>query len=382
MKARTMSITPPDRPPAPQTRREFLTRGLTYLGAASALPLIPVVPARAIATPVSRTAHRQDDNRILVVVELTGGNDGLNTVIPYRSELYYRYRPQLGIPRHDVLPLTDGVGLHPAATGLKFLYDAGRLAIVQGVGYPNPTRSHSASLDVWHTGDPDLRQPTGWLGRYFDAVIANVGGAHSSGDDKSRAAIAMSNEVPLALRGERFTAQTAGASSAHSYAMCGRAAPFGVQLRTIADMIGADVPARIYYVSMGGFDTHSAQLYRHGRLLQQFGDAMREFVGALQANGQLDRVLVMAFSEFGRLAQENPSGGTDHGEAGPVFLIGSRVNPGLHGPHPDLARLNRGALAYTCDFRSIYAAVLRDWLHARTNEALAPAFVPMNATKV
>ena len=181
------------------SRREFLTGGLTFLSAASTLPIFLGQTARVLAGP-EPTGKKSKDERILVVVQLAGGNDGLNTVVPYEMDAYYKMRPRIAIPKKDVLKLTDGIGLHPQATGLKELFDEGRMAIVQGVGYPNPNRSHFSSMDIWHTGDPDLKIHEGWIGRYFDSCCKG-----SDPDPEPISGVALMKESPVAMQGRRFT---------------------------------------------------------------------------------------------------------------------------------------------------------------------------------
>ena len=411
------------------TRRDFLGGALTVLSAAATLPLFLGRTARVLAATQPATGARGDSHRILVVIQLAGGNDGLNMVVPSGMDEYYRYRRQLAIPPRDVLPLADGVGLHPSATGLKALHDAGRLAIVQGVGYPNPNRSHFTSTDIWMSGDPHQRSRHGWLGRYFDAACD---GADPGPDPLD--GIALTSEPPLALLGDRFMPLSFSSAAALTWrgprndaraaeafvalnrpddipaerpavapflqraaldAHVGaerirtaagrtqrRSGPLGAnpllrQLDLVGQMIRADLPTRVYYVSLGGFDTHSAQLGRHRTLMQQLGDGLRTFADDLAADKLLDRVLVMTFSEFGRRVQENASGGTDHGEAAPMLLAGATLRPGLHEPHPDLRRLNRGDLAFGCDFRRVYATVLQDWLETPAAPILGGTHRPL-----
>lgn len=414
------------------SRREFLTGGLTFLSTAATIPLFLGGTARALAQAASGPARRGDGDRILVIVQLAGGNDGLNTVVPYEMDAYYKLRPRLAVARDKVLRLRDGVGLHPAAEGLKALFDEGRLAIVQGVGYPNPNRSHFASMDIWHTADPRQQAREGWLGRYFDACCAGA----DPGPEPING-IALMKEAPLALQGgafsplafenpqaltwqggrgdrkaqELFRKLNAGPEAVASedaqltaylrraalQAMIGaddirtaagrnlggrrgagldRQGDLSRSLDLVLRMILADLPTRVYYVSMGGFDTHTGQEFRHQRLMKEFGDAMKSFVDALVEHKLLDRVMVMSFSEFGRRVQENASGGTDHGEAAPMFLFGGRLRPGLHEKHPSLDSLNRGDLAFGCDFRRVYATVLRDWLRINP-QPIVPGVRPM-----
>ncbi len=417
------------------SRREFLAGSLTLLSTAGTLPVFLGRAAEALAGPEKRGAGRGDSHRILVVVQLAGGNDGLNTVIPFEQDAYYKARRRLAIAKKDVLRLTDGLGLHPAAVGLKELFDAGQMAIVQGVGYPNPNRSHFTSTDIWQCADPRMRSHEGWLGRYFDACCKK-GAAVAEPIE----AIALTREAPFALQGARFTplafenaealtwrvgnhdesaaalfrrlnnesgdlprahnpteefVQRAGleallgaeeiraAAGGRRRSRRGRRRGGGVggalgrSLDMVANMIEADLPTKVYYVSMSGFDTHTNQIGRHQNLMRDLGSAMQQFVRRLREAGLLDRVLVMTFSEFGRRVEENASGGTDHGEAAPMFLFGSRIRPGLHMRHPDLRRLHRGDLAFGCDFRRVYAAVLRDWLKIRPAQVLKGNFAPL-----
>ncbi len=423
------------------TRRDFLRSGLTLVSAAATVPVFLDRTATALAGPASgakKAGSGASNDRILVVVQLAGGNDGLNTIIPYRSDIYYRARPQLAIAKTQALALTDDLGLHPAATGLKKLYDDGDLAIVQGVGYPNPDRSHFKSTEIWETADPQQRNHDGWLGRYFDCACKG----NDALDPKS--AIALTAEAPLALQGDRFSpvafstpeqlswqpgrvspgareaferlnnpdeghnpdgtlkavttleylqrtaldarmsardiqnAAGGGAGRVRERMMGGGGRRGGGelarQLQMVSRMIAADLPTRVYYVSLGGFDTHAGQTGRHQQLMQQLGTALQEFVDTLRKNGQLGRVLIMTFSEFGRRVEQNASQGTDHGQGAPMFLIGTKVRAGLRNSHPDLRQLNQGDIPWQVDFRSVYQAVLTDWLRADSRRILGGAY--------
>lgn len=417
------------------SRRDFLAGSLTFLSAASTLPLFLGRTARALAGDEPAPAAKSAGERVLVVVQLAGGNDGLNTIVPYAQDEYYKLRRSLAIPKAQVLKLEDEVGLHPAAIGLKELFDDGKMAVIQGVGYPNPNRSHFQSMDIWHTADPQLQKHNGWLGRYFDACCSGA-----DPDPEPITGIALMKEAPAALQGEKFmplafddlnaltwrgspkdarAQQTfrklnnidgdfpTGGSEVAQYLQRaalkaqvgaddlrsavgrsiatrrggGRAGELSRQLDLVARMIAADMPTRIYYVSMGGFDTHTGQEGRHRQLMTQFATAMKEFVDTLAEHKLLDRVLIVSFSEFGRRVQENASGGTDHGEAAPMFLFGSNVRPGVHEKHPSLAKLHRGDLAFGVDFRRIYATVLRDWLRTPPDKIIGGGFSPMKLLK-
>ncbi len=437
------------------TRREFLHKGLALVSASATVPLFLDRTAWAIADPLDvpllKNKPGANDDRVLVVVQLAGGNDGLNTVIPFEDDLYYKARPRLAVPKGQALRLDDHVAFHPEAEGLKALYDDGLLAVIQGVGYPNPNRSHFIATDIWATADPTERTHDGWIGRYFDCTC--------SGRDRPdpKRGIALTSESPLAMQGVRFnpvsfsrpeeltwrgpgargagldafkklnaTARGAGAadpdlldeSSALAYleriAMDARASaeeiqnaagassagrfgrrenrPFAQgrgnnqlsqQLTMVRRMIAAGLDTKVYYVSMGGFDTHAGQVGRHQNLLRQLGTALAEFTTGLKEDGLLDRVLLMTFSEFGRRVAENASQGTDHGAAAPLFVIGGNIRPGLHGRHPSLepAKLDRGDLKWHTDFRSIYTSVLKDWLRADATKILGSKFKSLDLFK-
>jgi uncharacterized protein (DUF1501 family) len=376
------------------TRRGFL-KGSAGLGT-GALSL--GIPLPGLWRRAASAAETRADLPILVVVELTGGNDGLNTVVPLADDVYHKSRPTLRIEPDKVLRLDDRVGLHPAMKELNSLWESGDLAMVQGVGYPNPNRSHFRSMEIWQTGWLGLAPTAGWLGRVADA------------DPALRLCHVGPQTVPLALRG-RKTVPQALASLADYRLMPGAglvdlsgvgdsgdpvldqvrrqftaarelstrlaaipAAPGATapapapdtlegRLDTIRRLIEADSQFRIYYTAQEGFDTHAAQRFAHQDLLRKVSQGVAGFLKGLKASRIDERVVVLMFSEFGRRLKENASGGTDHGTAAPVLLAGKPVKGGLIGPPPDLARLDdSGDPRFTTDFRDVYATLLRRWL--------------------
>ncbi len=424
----------------PHTRREFVHRGLGLLGLGVTAPSFLTRTVFALDDPRDRPLVQsrpgRPDEHVLVVLQLAGGNDGLNTVVPFRNDDYYRARPKLSIDRREVLRINDELGFHPSAEGLKSLFDAGQLAIVQGVGYPNPNRSHFVSTEIWETADPQQRKHNGWVGRYFDACCAGAD------PPDPKLGIALTQEVPAALEGGRFrpiaftaadqlrwksdgsndgarevyeflngvgadaAAATAGGSGLTTLDYVRRAAlnaqldvdrirgavdigaknyrsGLEVDLATVARLIAAGMPTRVYYVSLGGFDTHSTQLGRHAALMKQLGDGLTTFFKELDKLGIRERVLLMTFSEFGRRVAQNASGGTDHGQAAPLFLAGANVRGGVHGRHPSLrpADLARGDVTYTVDFRNVYATAIADWLGGDAGAILGPGLSPMRLLK-
>lgn len=425
--------------PAAFTRRAFLHRGLTLASAAVTVPTFISSSARVLAQPAgaggtSIAGAAQD--RILVVVQLAGGNDGLNTVVPYGDPAYYKARPAIAIPEREALKLSkngkaDGLGLHPRLAPMKELYDAGELTIVQGVGYPNPNRSHFKSMDIWHTADTN-GTGDGWIGRYFDNKCAGApGGAGTPRECSGHDGIALGRTAPLAMQGRSFKPisfespdlfRWTGAedeAAAEAYEVLTRAGPgatginpseefltrtaldaqiasdqiraaveqrplveyprsaLAAQLAMVAKMIRAGLQTRVYYVSHGGFDTHAGQGAAngsHANLLDQFAAAVHAFRRDLRSSGDESRVLTLSFSEFGRRVGQNGSSGTDHGTAAPMFLIGSMVRPGVLGDHPSLTDLDQGDLKYGVDFRSVYAGVLEQWMQADAVKVLGKKF--------
>jgi uncharacterized protein (DUF1501 family) len=415
-----------------RTRRTFLRNGLSLLAVAPTVPtfLDRTMSALALAADGSRVQGPSGkDGKILIVLQLSGGNDGLNTVIPYADDAYHRVRPQLGHAPDAVIKIDDYLGLHPNLALLKKLYDQGLMSIVQGVGYPNPNRSHFRSMDIWHTAQPDRDiVTTGWLGRYFDNTC--------KGDDP-HVGVSLSERLPLAMQGERIqplsfekpetyrymgrdlqryielnkanktsatdksitpqsqldflrrTAMDAQLSSDEILRMTRAHAPaatypfgeFGAGLRTIAAMINGGLPTRVYYVSLGSFDTHAQERNTHDRLMQQLAEGLAAFWSDLAAQKNDDRVLMMTFSEFGRRVEQNASGGTDHGAAAPMLLFGKSIHPGLIGKHPSLTDLDQGDLKYAIDFRSVYAGVLEKWLVTPAAPILGAGFEPLAIVK-
>jgi uncharacterized protein (DUF1501 family) len=360
-----------------------------------------------------RPAMVPPGNKVLVVLQLSGGNDGLNTVIPVSNDLYYKARPKLGIAKNNALLLTDEVGLNPALTGFKELYDDGSLGILNSVGYPNPDRSHFRSMDIWHSAsDSNQYVNTGWLGRYLDAQCA--------GCDKPTQALEVDDVLSLAMKGEQvkglamkdprrlfntanekyfkdiaanhtdeageqpvdylYKTMAATLSSADYIFKQSRLHPSsteypktetGNSLKTIASLIFSDINTKVYYLSLGSFDTHVAQDGQQKRLFTEMNDAIKAFVKDLKANNRFQDVMLMTFSEFGRRVSQNASGGTDHGTANNMFFIsGGLQQKGVLNPLPDLADLQEGDLKHKVDFKNVYATLLNKWLQADDQKIL------------
>lgn len=414
------------------TRREFLTRGLTILAAGYTAPSFLARTVWAINNPYAvktvKSAPGVADGRVLVVVQLSGGNDGLNTVVPFAFDEYYQNRPVLAVPKSDVLKLNDQVGLHPNLAKLKDLYDNGKLAVIQGVGYPNPNRSHFSSMEIWHTANPDTGkvESYGWVGRYFDNVCPGcakptVGVALgvsqplatksqkglgialnnpesfqwmpsplSNSDDQLEQDIYKILNTPMkgesgpidflrhtAMNATLSSADVRGAVSNYSGTTTYPNSDFAAKMQLVAKMIGGKLDTKVYYVSIGGFDTHANQQATQEKLLTDVAEGIDAFMKDLAEQGNDDRVIVMTFSEFGRRVAENASGGTDHGTAAPMFIVGKGVQPGVHGVQPSLApdKLDPiGDIVYQTDFRSVYASILEKWLNAPSEKILGQKF--------
>ncbi len=360
-----------------------------------------------------------DARRVLVVLQLSGGNDGLNTLVPIDDPAYGKARRALGLDRNSVHRIGDGRALHPALKAAAELTARGRIAWIQGIGYPNPNRSHFKSMDIWHAADPsgrDLR--FGWLGRALDELAGRR--------PRADLAVNLAQKPPLALNGRRvkpisftnpalyrFTgpddegrlfadvvkAESSGGGilselrrtareAVETSAEIRRAAlgyrtpvsyprgPLGNALKTIAALLAAGLPTRVYYAYHNGFDTHVNQMGRHSQLLARLDEALAAFQKDLERLGVADRVALFGFSEFGRRVRENRSNGTDHGCASVAFLMGTRVRGGLHGRYPSLEDLDHGDLRFTTDFRDVYAALLGGWLGVDPARVLGPGRRP------
>lgn len=357
-------------------------------------------------------------NTVLVVCQLSGGNDGLNTVVPYADPKYHSLRPTLGLKDDAVLKIDEHMGFHPSLSKLSELYKKGKVAVIQSVGYPKPNRSHFASMDIWQSASPDRQLRYGWIGRHFDSQIAK-------GSLNPVVAIGLSTEKPLALAGkhasipcfaslvdiqsmvgdpdaERMLRQIQGTAAApgsnlavvqqaNKSALDAMAVlskqlekftpqqtygndPFGVGFKQIAQLVATSPQTRVIYFSTGGFDTHARQAETHAKLLENFSNAVSAFQQEIEDAGHADRVIVLVFSEFGRRSFENASGGTDHGAAAPMFLVGKNVKGGLHGPIPDLNDLQDGDIKYKIDFREVYATTLDQWMGGDSEVVLGQKF--------
>ena len=358
-------------------------------------------------------------NKVLVVLQFSGGNDGLNTVIPVRNDIYYKSRPRLGIEKDKALLLTDEAGMNPALPTFKELFDDGSLGILNSVGYPNPDRSHFRSMDIWQSGsDSDQYIYTGWLGRYLDAQCSGCG--------KPTQALEVDDVLSLALKGEnnkglavkdpgrlyntshekyfreinavhekgeetvdylyKTLSETLSSadyifqqSKLHPSSQTYPSTEIGKNLKTISSLIMSDINTKVYYLSLGSFDTHVNQQNQQKRLFTELNDAIAAFVKDLKNNHRFGDVMLMTFSEFGRRVAQNASGGTDHGTANNMFFIGGSLKQkGMINGLPDLDDLNDGDLKHTVDFKNVYATVLKKWLGADDKEILGKQYEFMN----
>lgn len=359
----------------------------------STLSLFGLFTARLNNLPVFASASK---DKILVLVELKGGNDGLNTVIPFTEEKYYKLRPQIAIPSENVIKLSDSLGLNPAMEAMKNIWDANQLGIVLGVGYPNPNRSHFRSIEIWETGsDSQEVLHDGWISRVFaknnskkpiDGIIIGQGDEGPlSGNDMNN--LVMNNPeqfVKDAKKFKKLATNTNNSALAHILkvdtelyqssdliekkisVMPNIKKPFpqnaiGKQFESATRIIGSDIPVNVIKLEHGSFDTHSNQRNQQDRLLRELSESLNTFREAMIELGKWDNILVMTYSEFGRRVGQNGSNGTDHGTASPHFVIGGKVKGGFYGKQPDLDDLEQGDLKYHVDYRSMYATVTKKW---------------------
>jgi uncharacterized protein (DUF1501 family) len=397
------------------SRRDFLIRGLYGIGVGAGLPLILNRTSAALsAQALEGTSVEKHPERILVVIELSGGNDGLNTIVPFADPAYYRARPNLGIPERQVIKFADGFGFHPSMIGFERLFKDGLMAVVQGCGYDHPSLSHFSSMGFWHTGVPNGGEALGWLGRVADSgydpakrnMIVNLGSSQSLAvrshkhsplvfDDPARfrregtdlekqALVELSKARETNNATLEFLASTAQNATESSEFVRQASAVYrtpvdygiggglGNNLQRVAALIAAGMATRLYYVTYAGnsFDTHVQQADLHARLLMYTADAVRGFMEDIKRIGRADDVAVMMFTEFGRRVEENASLGTDHGTATPMFLLGRALKGGLHGEHPSLTDLDDGNLKMTTDFRRVYATMIKEWLGYENTQAV------------
>ena len=386
------------------TRRDFLTAAVGALGMSAALPVFLRETNLAWAANALAGVDQTHPNRILVVLELSGGNDGLNTVIPYNNDEYYRVRPTLAINKDTVLKLNDEFGFHPNLLGWERLFKDGHMAIVHGCSYPTPNRSHFESMKFWHTGVPNAPEKYGWVGRFADANDPQATSSYivNIAKEQTRAVVSEKHSAVVFNDPEKFvregsqeqaqlfkdlarkratsrsrsldfvrsigtTAESSSEFIRHACAEFRSKADYGygnigtIMSRIVAQ-INADSPARIYYTNFGNFDTHASQVGAQSGLFNQVGDAVHAFYYELERIGRADDVALLMFTEFGRRVKENASFGTDHGVAGPMFVVGKHAKGGFYSEHPSLTDLDEGDLKMTTDFRCVYATMMKEWM--------------------
>jgi uncharacterized protein (DUF1501 family) len=394
-------------------RRKFLQLGTLATGS-SMLP-------KFLKAFEQRTPKMNSGNKVLVVLQLSGGNDGLNTVIPIHNDIYYRLRPSISIARDKALILDSDCGLHPALPHFKTLFDEGNLAILQNVGYPNPDRSHFRSMDIWQSASASSEYlPSGWIGRYLDAQCKNCSLPTQvlEIDDSLSLALTGNQMKGLALRDPKRLYETSrdlffrdliqsgshidtGDPDSYLYKVMAETlssadyifqqsksyistriypdTEIGKNFKTIASLIASEINTQVYYVSLGSFDTHAGQQPKQERLFSELNEALQSFTDDLKSSHRFEDTLIMSFSEFGRRVEENGSGGTDHGTANNMFLISGGLNQkGLLNTMPDLAHLDDGDLEMQLDFKRVYATILNKWLQANDQIILGKQFDYLN----
>ena len=384
-----------------------------------------MIPNFLKAFELQQLGQSQTTDKILVIIQLSGGNDGLNTIVPYRNDIYYKSRPSIAIPSDKVLKLNDEVGFNPALESLRGLYDNAQMSIINNVGYPNPDRSHFRSMDIWQTASESTEYlNTGWIGRYLDA--------NCSGNCVPYQALEIDDTLSLSMKGEKVKALSvqdpeklykqisgnfinkiaqnkavnehdnvaylyktlAETASSAEFLHTKRAAAqskayrsiaqypqgeLGQRLKTIAELIVSGMPTNIYYVSISGFDTHFNQLNQQERLLKNYAESVNTFVNDLKKNDRFKDVAILTFSEFGRRVKQNASGGTDHGTANNVFLMSENLKrPKVLNEAPNLTDLDEGDLKFSVDFRQIYTSLLKDWLKTDSKAILGENFQSLN----
>ncbi|MGG1514433.1 DUF1501 domain-containing protein [Paenibacillus oryzisoli] len=401
------------------TRRDFLIKGTTLFAALGLGGALFTETGRSIFTGGQDT---QAEDPILIVVQLSGGNDGINTLIPYGQGAYYDARPTLAYQQKDVLPLDNRVGLHPSLPGLAALYKLGKMAIIQGVGYGKPDHSHFRSMEIWQTAEPEKVIRSGWLARYAESSLGSdknplkaiqVGSAGS----KAFASETMSFPVVQSLDAyhlidpktgmmeknrlkQAFLEMYGGSAALDQLRVVSNRGSeayrsveaiqslqtgyvtkveyprtaFAQDLQLVTKLLAGNSGTRLFQVQVGGFDDHADEKLQHARVLTTVDEGLTAFYKDLEAQGLQNRVAVMMFSEFGRRVKENGSGGTDHGTAAPVFVIGGKVKGGLYGAYPSLSSLDNGDLKYEVDFRSVYATLIEQWLQGDTTAVLGKAY--------
>ena len=412
------------------SRRAMIKDGML---AVSAGMIMPAIFSRGVASAMSQAqdgSHiaQAATDRTLIVVQMAGGNDGLNTVVPYTDPLYIKMRPSLGIPQSKVLTLDTRLGLHPNLAPLKKLWDAGHLAIVEGVGYPNQSLSHFQAMDIWQTLDLSGNGSDGWLSKLVAGLVDQQGHPFKSldiGVQTAQALQSITTQVPTvaniksyaiapdpvdgdggnarlqalmnlynsypqtapyaallsttALSAQDGSRQLRQADATYRPAVTYPNGPFAAGLKILAEAIAQDLGLRVGYVTLGGFDTHAGQSATHDALMTTLANGLSAFYNDLLAHGKADNVVIMTWSEFGRRVEENGSLGTDHGTAAPMFVLGNSINRGIFGEPPSLSSLDsNGNLKYTIDFRSIYATVLDRWMGASSKDVLGADFGSQN----
>lgn len=359
-----------------------------------------------------------EGDKILIVLQLSGGNDGLNTIVPFQNDIYFQSRPKLALKPEKILKVSDELGFNSALEKLRSVYDQGYMSIINNVGYPNPDRSHFRSMDIWQSANPKEYLNTGWLGRFLD----------SNCDGMEHNAIEIDDTLSLALKGSEIksmalrdparlykathnpmfkamsenqpamdadpivsylykTAAETVSSAAYIYGQTKTYSSttqypnsdLGGRLKTIGTLINSGVNTRVYYAALSGFDTHVNQAGQQERLLTQYAEAVSSLIQDLESHGNLDRTMILTFSEFGRRVSENASGGTDHGTANNIFVFGKKLKQaGFFNSTPDLKSLDEGDLVYQVDFRSVYATLLNKWMNADASKILNEEFPTLN----